>query len=142
MRHRNPSESELATLLSTTRTIAVVGASSNPGKPSHGIFRQLQRAGYRVIPVNPNETEVLGERAYPSLEAVPGKVDLVNVFRRAEFTPDVADSAVAIGADALWLQLGIVNEDAARRAMDGGLKVVMDECIGVVHAELGIAPKT
>jgi uncharacterized protein len=142
MPHQNPSEDRIRALLTEASTIAVVGASSNPDHPSHGIMRKLQLAGYHVIPVNPNETEVLGEKAYPSLSAVPGSVDIVDVFRRAEATPPIADEAVKIGAKVLWLQQGIVNEDAAARAAAGGLTVVMDRCIGVMHALLRIPKKT
>ncbi len=134
----NPSDYELERLLRATRTIAMVGASSNPERPSHGVFSRLVRAGYRVIPVNPFETSVQGERAYPTLEAVPEPIDLVNVFRRAEATPPIADDAVRVGAKVLWLQLGVINEDAAARARAGGLTVVMDACLAVVVARLGI----
>jgi len=119
----------------------MVGASSNPEKASHGIMQRLQKVGYKVIPVNPRETDVLGERAYPSLIDVPEKIDIVDVFRRAEDTPSIADDAVTIGAKALWLQTGIENEDAAARAEAGGLTVVMNACIGATHAMLRIPPK-
>jgi len=139
--HQNPSESDLKRLLSAARTIAVVGASSDPERPSNGIMRKLKSAGYRVIPVNPNETEVLGEHAYPSLLDVPERIDIVDVFRRAEYTPAIADDAVKVGAQALWLQSGVSNEDAAARAASGGLTVVMDTCIGVMHALLQVPRK-
>jgi predicted CoA-binding protein len=139
--HQNPSEEDLKRLLSTASTIAVVGGSSNPERPSNGIMRKLKSAGYRVIPVNPNETEVLGERAYPSLLDVPERIDIVDVFRRAEYTPAIADEAVKVGAKALWLQSGVKNEDAASRAAAGGLTVVMDACIGVMHSLLQIPRK-
>jgi len=129
-------------LLSSVKTIAMVGASSDPGRPSHGIFQKLLKVGYRVIPVNPNEREVLGQKAYASLAEVPESVDLVNVFRRPEHTPAVADEAAAIGAKALWLQSGISNEDAAARAEAKGLTVVMDACIGVMHSLLGVPPRS
>ena len=122
-------------------TIAVVGASSNPDRPSNSIMGKLQRAGYRVIPINPNETTVLGERAYPSLSQAPGRVDIVDVFRRAEFTPAIAEEAVKIGAKAFWLQSGIVNEEAAATAEAGGLIVVMDACLGVMHSVLQVGAK-
>jgi predicted CoA-binding protein len=140
--HKNPSDEVLRQLLTETRTIAVVGASANPDRSSNGIMGKLLEVGYRVIPVNPNETEVLGQRAYPTLAAIPEKVDLVNVFRRPEHTPAIADEAVAIGARALWLQQGIVNQDAAERAERGGLLVVMDSCIGVMHSLLRVPPRT
>jgi uncharacterized protein len=141
MRHANPSDAEIRTLLTGATTIAMVGASSNPDKASHGIMRRLQRVGYKVIPVNPHETEVLGERSYPSLLDVPERIDIVDVFRRAEDTPQIADEAVTIGAKALWLQTGIENEDAAARAAAGGLMVVMNACIGATHAMLRIPAK-
>ena len=142
MAHANPSDEELRQLLTDATVIAMVGASSNPDKESHGIMRKLQHAGYRVIPVNPKETEILGERSYASLLDVPERIDIVDVFRRAEDTPGIADEAVTIGAKALWLQAGIVSEDAAARARQGGLVVVMDRCIGVTHSLLRVPKKT
>ena len=141
MAHTNPSDAEIRTLLTNATTIAMVGASSNPDKAAHGIMQKLQRVGYRVIPVNPRETEVLGERAYPSLIDIPERIDIVDVFRRPEDTPQIADEAVTIGAKALWLQTGIANEEAAARAAAGGLAVVMDACIGATHAMLQVPPK-
>jgi len=142
MVHQNPSDQELTQLLTNATTIAVVGASSNPDKASYGIMQKLQQAGYRVVPVNPRETEILGERSYPSLVDVPERIDIVDVFRRAEDAPGIADDAVTIGATALWLQSGIVSEDAAARAKAGGLIVVMDACIGATHSLLRIPPKS
>lgn len=142
MAHSDPSNDELRKLLIEAKTIAVVGASSKPDRPSNGIMRRLKAVGYRVIPVNPNETEVLGEKAYASLEDIPDKIDIVDVFRRAEVTPPVADSSVRIGARALWLQQGISNELAAAHAEAGGLLVVMDWCIAVTLAELQIPKKS
>ncbi|MQA28643.1 MAG: CoA-binding protein [Luteitalea sp.] len=139
MPHTNPADAELKELLTTATTIAVVGASSNPDKTSYGIIQKLQSVGYRVIPVNPRETDVLGERAYPSLLDIDQPVDIVDVFRRSEDTPSIADEAVQIGAKALWLQSGVSNEDAAVRARAAGLIVVMDTCIGATHAGLGVA---
>ena len=104
-------------------------------------MRKLQSVGYRVVPVNPNEKTVLGEQAYPSLEAVPGPIDIVDVFRRPEYTVPIAEAAVRVGAKALWLQQGISNEEAAAVARAGGLTVIMDECIGVMHSVLRIPPK-
>jgi predicted CoA-binding protein len=141
MAHRNPSDQNLTELLTAASTIAVVGASSSPDKASHGIMQKLQRAGYKVIPVNPREAEILGERSYPSLLDVPERIDIVDVFRRAEDTPGIAGEAVTIGAKALWLQTGIVSEEAAARAADGGLLVVMDACISVMHTMLRIPNK-
>jgi predicted CoA-binding protein len=142
MAHVDPPNEELRKLLTDAKSIAVVGASSKPERPSHGIMRRLKAQGYRVIPVNPNETEVLGEKAYPTLQAIPERVDIVDVFRRSEATPPIADGAVEIGARALWLQQGVMNEQAAARAKAGGLAVVMDRCIAVALAELQIPKKT
>ena len=125
---------EIRKLLDTAKTIAVVGLSSNPMRPSYGVAGYLQRAGYKIIPVNPNETEVLGERAVQRLQDISEKVDIVDVFRRPEFVPDVAESAISIGAKALWLQEGVIHEEAAKRARDAGLFVVMDRCILKEHA--------
>src|SRR5467141_1368803 len=141
MSHHNPSDDDLRHLLTGATTIAMVGASSNPDKASYGIMQKLQQVGYRVIPVNPRETEILGERSYPSLVDVPERIDIVDVFRRAEDTPGIADEAVTIGAKALWLQSGIVSEDAAARAKAGGLIAVMDACIGSTHSLLRVPSK-
>jgi predicted CoA-binding protein len=139
MAYAIPSNEELTRLLTSARTIAMVGASSNPDKPSHGIMQRLQAVGYRVVPVNPREIEVLGERAYPSLSDVPVPVDIVDVFRRPEDTPAIADEAAKIGAKALWLQEGIASEEAAARATRAGLMVVMDACIAATHSMLQIS---
>jgi predicted CoA-binding protein len=136
--HTNPSDDALRELLGSSTTIAMVGASSKPDRPSHGVFRILLAAGFRVVPVSPRETEVLGVRAVPSLAAVTEPVDIVDVFRRPEEAPGVADEAVAIGARALWLQLGIASEDAAARAAAAGLTVVMDLCLGETVRRLGV----
>jgi predicted CoA-binding protein len=141
MAHQNPSDQELKQLLTHATTIAIVGASSNPDKASYGIMQKLQKTGYRVIPVNPRETEILGERSYPSLVDVPERIDIVDVFRRAEDTPGIADEAATIGAKALWLQSGISSEEAAERATRGGLVTVMDMCIGATHSLLQVPKK-
>lgn len=139
--YENPSVDALRALLTSANTIAMVGASSNPERPSYGIMRVLQHAGFRVIPINPKEAEILGEKAYASLDAVPVPVDIVDVFRKAEDTPPIADEAVRIGAKALWLQAGISSEEAAKRATAGGLIVVMDTCIGATVVHLGISKR-
>lgn len=115
-------------ILEEGRTIAVVGLSSNRMRPSHGVASYMQQAGYRIIPVNPNETSVLGERAYASLAEVPSKIDLVDVFRRSEEAGAVVDEAIRLGAKAVWLQEGVIDEAAAERAQAAGLLVVMDRC--------------
>lgn len=139
--HTNPSDDQIKDLLTRARTIAVVGASGNPDRASYGIMQKLQSVGCRVIPVNPKETEILGEKVYPSLAAIPHAVDIVDVFRRGEDTPPIADEAVAIGAKALWLQTGISSEDAAARAKAGGLIVVMDACLGTMFSLLRVDHK-
>jgi predicted CoA-binding protein len=133
-----PEDRELRTLLGQAHTVAVVGLSSKPGRPSNEVARYLLDHGYTIIPVNPNEESVFGERAYPSLRSVPPEIhiDVVDVFRRAEETPAVARDAVAVGADVLWLQEGIVNDEAARIAGDAGLDVIMGVCIMQVRRRL------
>jgi predicted CoA-binding protein len=116
------------------RTIAVVGLSSNPLRGSYFVAYYLKRHGYRIIPVNPNETEVLGEKSYPSLLDVPEPIDVVDVFRAPEYVPEIAEQAVKVGAKVLWLQFGVISPEAAEIAEQGGLKVVMDRCMKVEHA--------
>ena len=131
-------ERHLRSLLGEAQVVAVVGISSKSWRASHEVASYLQQHGYRIVPVNPNEEEVLGERVYASLLDIPEdvRVDVVDVFRRAEYTPEVARDAVAIGARMLWLQEGIVSEEAARIATDGGLEVVMGVCIMKVRERL------
>lgn len=116
------------------KTIAIVGLSSNTLRASYFVGYYLQRHGFRVIPVNPRETEILGEKSYPSLRDVPEPIDIVNVFRAPSALPGIAKEAVEIGAKALWCQFGVINEEGAKIAEDGGLTVVMDRCIKVEHA--------
>ena len=120
-------------ILDECRTIAVVGLSSNPDRPSYGVARYMQQRGYRIIPVNPNEAEVLGEKAYPALTAIEDKVDLVDIFRRSEEAGAHVDDAISIGAMAVWLQEEVIDEAAAERAEKAGLLVVMDRCILKEH---------
>lgn len=128
----------IAEILNKCKTIAVVGLSSNPMRPSHEVTEYMRRAGYRIIPVNPNEKEVLGEKSYARLEDVPEKIDVVNIFRRAEEVPAVVDGAIRVGAPVVWMQLGIENEEAAEKAWAAGLAVVEDACILVEHRKRGI----
>ena len=121
-------------ILDECRTIAVVGLSSKSTRPSHGVAAYMQRAGYRVIPVNPNEREVIGEKSHPSLAEVPERIDLVDVFRRSEEAGAAVDEAIAIGAKAVWLQEGVIDHPAAQRAIDAGLLIVMDRCWLKEHA--------
>jgi predicted CoA-binding protein len=120
-------------ILKDYKTIAVVGLSSDPARASYEVTEYMQRAGYRIIPVNPNETDVLGEKSYRRLEDVPGKIEIVNVFRRAEDVPPVVESAIRVGAKVVWMQLGIENGAAAERARAVGLLVVEDACILLEH---------
>jgi predicted CoA-binding protein len=121
-------------ILAECRTIAIVGLSSKPTRSSYGVAGYMQRAGYRIIPVNPNEVEVFSEKAYRSLADVPEKIDLVDVFRRSEEAGAVVDGAIAVGAKAVWLQEGVIDNEAAQRALDAGLLVVMDRCWLKEHA--------
>ncbi|HET9140578.1 CoA-binding protein [Actinophytocola sp.] len=123
-------------LVRESRTVAVVGLSADPRRPSHGVAGYLRASGLVVLPVNPRLDTWHGLTAYPSLAALPGPPDIVDVFRRPEFAPDVAEQAVAAGAGALWLQLGVLSERAARIAAEGGLDVVMDRCLAVEHREV------
>ena len=127
---------DLRRILNQNTAIAVVGLSANWWRPSFFAAKYLQDHGYRIIPVNPNYKEILGQKCYPALEDIPDPVDVVDVFQRPDVTPPLATSAVAIGAKVFWLQLGVVNEEAASIARDGGLDVVMDRCMKIEHARL------
>jgi len=123
-------------LLRSGKTIAVVGLSSRRSRPSYGVSEYLKSVGYRIVPVNPNETEVLGEPAYGTLEEIPGPIDIVDIFRRSECVPDIVDAAIRIGAHAIWMQEGVVNDQAADKARAAGLDVVMDRCILKEHRKM------
>jgi predicted CoA-binding protein len=123
-------------LLRNCKTIAVVGLSSNPWRASYGVSEYMKSAGYRIIPVNPNEVEVLGEKAWPTLDDVPEPVDLVNIFRQPQFVPEVVEAAIRIGAKGVWMQEGVIHEEAERRAREAGLEVVADRCILKEHRKL------
>ena len=128
---------KMAELLRAAHTIAVVGLSSKRYRPSYSVTEYMQRAGYRIIPVNPNETEVLGEKSYPSLDDVPEPVDIVDIFRRSEFVPPIVEAAIRKRARVVWMQEGVVHEQAAAAAQAAGLEVVMDRCILKEHRRLG-----
>ena len=134
------SDNEMKQILLSTKTIASVGLSSNPQKESYGIVSYLKDQGYRIIPVNPTATEILGERAYPDLESIPDRIDVVQVFRKPEDVPPVVDSAIKVGAKVVWMQEGIVNKEAAQKARAAGLQVVMDACMRATHRRL-IGPR-
>jgi len=123
-------------LLRRSRTIAVVGLSSKKFRPSYGVAEYMQEQGYRIIPVNPNEVGVLGEKAHASIEDIGEHIDIVDIFRRSEFVPAIVESAIRIGAGAIWMQEGVVHEDAARQAREAGLEVVMDRCILKEHMRM------
>ena len=125
----------IAEILKSSKTIAIVGLSNRKFRPSYGVAEYLKSAGYRIIPVNPNETEILGEKCYARLEDIPEKVDIVDVFRRSEFVPEIIDSAISIGAHAVWMQEGVVNPEAAEKARRAGLFVAMDLCMLKEHAK-------
>jgi uncharacterized protein len=130
---------QVSEILHSCRVIAVVGLSAKRFRPSYGVAEYLQRAGYKIIPVNPMETEVLGERAYPDLDSIPGPVDMVDIFRRSEFVPEIVEAAIRKGAKAVWMQEGVIHEAAAERAEAAGLSVVMDRCILKDHRRLAYA---
>ena len=141
MDHLSYSDSYLRELLTGARTIALVGASPRPHRPSHGVMRYLQRQGYRAIPVNPTVSgaTILDERVYASLAEIPEAIDLVDIFRRSEAAGAAVDDAIAIGAKAVWMQLGVIDRAAAARAEAHGLKVVMDRCPAIEIPRLGLA---
>ena len=136
----NSDAEKMKKILTDAKRIAVVGATSDPSRPSNTIPAYMQEQGYEIIPVNPRGGEMLGSEAVAALADVQGSIDIVNVFRRSEQTPEVAREAVAAGAKVLWLQLGIASDEARQIAEDGGLEVVMDACIGVEHGRLGLGP--
>ena len=120
---------QISEILHSAQTIAVVGLSGKRFRPSYGVTEYMQRSGYRIIPVNPHEKEVLGERCYPDLDSVPGTVDIVDIFRRSEFVPEIVEAAIRKGARAIWMQEGVAHEAAAKRATEAGIVVLMDRCI-------------
>jgi uncharacterized protein len=124
---------QISDLLNNSKTIAVVGLSENRMRAAYGVSAYMQSQGYRIIPVNPDATEVLGEKAYPSLTAIPDNVDIVDIFRRSEFVAPIVDEAIQKGAKAVWMQETVVNEEAAQKARDKGMFVVMDRCILKEH---------
>jgi uncharacterized protein len=130
---------QISEILHSCRVIAVVGLSAKRFRPSYGVAEYLQRAGYKIIPVNPLETEVLGEGAYPDLDSIPGPVDMVDIFRRSEYVPEIVEAAIRKGAKAVWMQEGVIHEAAAERAEEAGLSVVMDRCILKDHRRLAYA---
>src|SRR5712692_1111283 len=133
---------KISELLRSSHTIAVIGLSSKRYRPSFGVAEYMQRAGYRIIPVNPFESEILGEKAYKDLAAIPEHVDIVDIFRRSEFVPEIVEAAIRIGARAIWMQEGVVHEEAAAKARAAGLTVVMDHCILKEHRRLLVSPKS
>jgi len=132
----NISDDDLKKLLQDVRSIAVVGLSVDPSKPSNRVASYLKQHGYHIIPVNPAAEEILGEKSYPDLKSIPEPIDVVDVFRRSEFLPPIADQAVAVGAKVLWMQEGITNKEAAKKAENGGLKVIQDACMLKEHSRL------
>ncbi len=129
-------DAELRNILKSVRTVACVGVSSNPEKPSYGIFQYLSEAGYHMVPVNPTAPEIMGRPSYPDVRSIPQKVDVVQVFRKPEDVPPVVEQAIQAGAKVVWMQEGIVNDDAAKQAEAAGLKVVMDRCMMKTHQRL------
>jgi predicted CoA-binding protein len=129
----------ISEILHTARTIAVIGLSGKRYRPSYGVAEYLKRAGYRIIPVNPEESEVLGEKSYPDLDSIPEPVDVVDIFRRSEFVPEIVEAAIRNGAKVVWMQEGVIHEEAAQRAEQAGMTVIMDRCILKDHRRLAYA---
>jgi predicted CoA-binding protein len=136
---KNEVPDPVTVLLEKYRTLAVVGLSSKVMRPSYGVAAYMQTQGYRIIPVNPNETSVLGEKAYPSLDEAPDPVEIVVIFRRSEFVPEIVEAAIRRGAKVIWMQEGVIHEAAARRARQAGLEVIQDRCILKEHAKRFVA---
>lgn len=134
--YQNPSDEQIKELLIKYKTVAVVGLSSDESRPSYGVSRYLQRRGYKIIPVNPRENEILGEKVYPSLSSIPERVEIVDIFRRSEFVAPVVEEAVKVGTKVIWMQEGVVNHAAALFATQHGVVVVMDKCILKEHRKL------
>jgi predicted CoA-binding protein len=134
--HANPGDRAMRQILETAKTIAVVGLSDKPDRDSYHVAQYLQQRGYRIIPVNPTVDEVLGEKSYASVAEIPGQVDIVDVFRKPDAVLPLAQEAIDAGAGTLWLQLGVVNQEAAAMAESAGLQVVMDRCIKIEHGRL------
>jgi uncharacterized protein len=126
-------------ILRSARTIAVVGLSNKRFRPSYGVAEYMKRAGYRIIPVNPGQPEIMGETCYPDLDSIPGPIDIVDIFRRSEFVPEVVEAAIRKGAKAIWMQEGVIHEEAAHRAEEAGIAVVMDRCLLKDHRRLSYA---
>ncbi|GAB4351502.1 MAG: CoA-binding protein [Candidatus Abyssubacteria bacterium] len=129
-------DSKIKNILTRSKTVAVVGLSPNPERDSHEVAKYLQEKGYRIFPVNPKIEQVLGEKAYPGLSSIPEGIDVVDIFRQPEHVPAIVDEAIKVGAKTVWMQLGVVHRDAARKAEEAGLTVVMDRCIMAEHRRL------
>lgn len=127
--YKNPSDDQIKEILHKYKKVAVVGLSSEETRPSYGVARYLQGKGFKIFPVNPNEAEILGEKAYPNLSAIPEKVEIVDIFRRSEHIPPIVDEAIKIGAKVIWMQEGVINHPGALKAFEKGIVVVMDRCM-------------
>jgi predicted CoA-binding protein len=132
----NPPFEEVKAILENSRTVAVVGISPKAERDSHRVARYLKEQGYRIVPVNPGQKEILGEICYPNLKAIPFPVDMVDVFRRSEAVPPIVDDAIAMGAKVVWMQLGIVHNESAKKARESGLSVIMNKCTKIEHMHL------
>ena len=131
-----PRDEEVALLLKNARTIAIVGLSDTPTRDSHSVALYMMEKGYKIIPVNPNCSEILGEKSYPDLLSIPDKVDIVDIFRKTDFIPEIVDEAIKIKAGAVWMQLDLYHEQAARKAREAGLTVIQSKCIKIEHMKL------
>lgn len=127
--YRNPSNDQIREILQKYKTVAVVGLSSDPSRPSYSVARYLKGKGFKIIPVNPKEKEILGEKAFPDLSSIPEKVEIVDIFRRPEYVSSIVDEAIKVGAKVVWMQQGVINHPAAIKAFQNGILVVMDKCM-------------
>lgn len=132
----NPPSEEVKAILENSRTVAIVGISPKAERDSHQVARYLKKQGYRIVPVNPGQKEILGETCYPNLKSIPFPVDMVDVFRRPDAVPPIVDDAIAIGAKVVWMQLGIAHNESAKKALESGLSVVMNKCTKIEHMHL------
>ncbi len=132
----NPPSEEVKAILENHKTVAVVGLSPKPERDSHMVAQYLKEHGYRIVPVNPGQKEILGAKSYPNLKAIPFRIEIVNIFRRPEAIPPIVDDAIEIGADVVWMQLGIAHNQAAEKAREAGLEVVMNKCIKIEHMNM------
>lgn len=132
----NPKSGEIKKILTSSRTIAIVGLSDNPDRDSYKVALYLKEHGFKIIPVNPSEDKILGEKSYPDLKSIPEKIDIVDIFRKIDFIPDIIDGAISIGAKTVWMQLGLAHNESAEKARNAGINVVQSKCLKIEHMRL------